>query len=555
MKNILQYLFLFSVTFLFSDSSIKKKADLNSEIDIKILEKSFDLFKINYVDSLVDEEIIKAGIKGMLNQVDPYTKLLVESSKDNVDALRTGKYGGIGIQMGLVRDSLTVFSTFENSPAYFEGLNVGDYIMKIDTTFTDGLTVSECSKLIKGKLGTDVLLTVYRPGTREKIEFALTRDNIQLKKVPYWGLDQGVGYVRLTKFSKNSDKDFKNALIDLNNNNLEGLIIDLRGNSGGLLNVSKNILEYFTNRGELLFTQKGKTSRSNKEYISRRKAIIDEDIPIVVLEDKNSASASEIVSGSLQDLDRAVIMGQTTFGKGLVQHIYDLNEETSLRITTAKYYLPSGRIIQKQDYLNNGFLTDGLDKNDSTFVTKKGRIVFGGGGVQPDIVTTKTVKSNYINALWRNKVFLTFGSIYIANHPDLKLPVDVNDHLISDFKKFLETYKIDYLLPGESEYNKMKNKINANNISINPLSKHISINKNYNDLKFMDDYFKQLKEVQFYLPHNKKEIKYGIIREFSKILGGEREQIKASLYNDSEYIEAKKLLLNKEKYYSILSVE
>ena len=150
-------------------------------------------------------------------------------------------------------------------------------------------------------------------------------------------MDQGVGYVRLTKFSKNSDKDFKNALIDLNNNNLEGLIIDLRGNSGGLLNVSKNILEYFTNRGELLFTQKGKTSRSNKEYISRRKAIIDEDIPIVVLVDKNSASASEIVSGSLQDLDRAVIMGQTTFGKGLVQHIYDLNHNPNLQPETNRY--------------------------------------------------------------------------------------------------------------------------------------------------------------------------------------------------------------------------
>ena len=336
---------------LFSNSESKKEY-------IEVLEKSINLLETNYVDSINLSQMILSGVKGLMVPLDPYTKLLMDQSKESYDLLRKGKYGGIGIQIGLRRDTLTVLATYENSPAYSEGLQVGDNIMMIDSLSTKGLTLKESSTQIKGELDSTVVLHIYRASTKQKMKFELTRANIPLKNVPYAGInDEGIGYIRITRFSKNSDKDFKDGLKKIIDEGLKGLIIDLRSNSGGLLRSAINILDNITERGELLLTQKGKTPRSNNEFSSRRQPILDKKIPIVVLINGRSASASEIVAGAIQDLDRGVVIGQKSFGKGLVQRMYDLNDTTTLKITTAKFYLPSGRLIQKQDYLNNGFLT------------------------------------------------------------------------------------------------------------------------------------------------------------------------------------------------------
>ena len=556
-KNVVFLIIIVSLLLSKDKKEIKFNNEENYEDYIELFESSFNKLKVNFVDSVNESEIIKAGIKGMLKNLDPYTKLLEDNSLESFDILRKGKYGGVGIQIGLRRDTLTVLSPMEDSPAYSEGIIAGDKIMKVDSTFTKGLSVSDASNLIKGKVGSSVVLGIYRPSTKENLNFELTRSNIVVKHVPYWGIDENnIGYIRITRFSRNASKDFKIGLEELQKQNIKGLIIDLRGNSGGLLSNAINILDYLCERGELLLFSKGKTNRSNKEWKSRRKPILDIDTPIVVLVNKGSASASEIVSGSLQDLDRAVILGQNTFGKGLVQHMYDLNDTITLKITTSKYYLPSGRLIQKQDYLDNGFLTDGLDKRDSLFTTKGGRLVQGGNGIAPDILTTRNTLSPYVQELWRQGVFLSFAASYVPFNKQLELPITIDSKIMKDFKLFIKDYDLDYQLKGEKEYLRFLEKMKKSPISINQYSKNIYSNKqgskDFIDKDMMNNYFEQIKKVQFSLDENQIWIKNGLEREISKVLGGEKERIKTSLNEDIEYKKAVELILNLKEYYTIL---
>ena len=539
----------------------KKQVEFNNNEDYKeyidLFESSFNKLKINFVDSVNESEMIKAGIKGMLKNLDPYTKLLEDNSLESFEILRKGKYGGVGIQIGLRRDTLTVLSPMEDSPAYSEGIIAGDKIMKIDSTFTKGMTVSDASKLIKGEVGSTVILNILRPSTKEKIDFELERSSIVVKHVPYWGVDKNnIGYIRITRFSRNASKDFKKGLEELQDKNIKGLVIDLRGNSGGLLSNAINILDYLCERGEVLLKSKGKTNRSNKEWKSRRKPILDIDTPIVVLVNRGSASASEIVAGAIQDLDRGVVIGQNTFGKGLVQHMYDLNDTITLKITTSKYYLPSGRLIQKQDYLDNGFLTDGLDKVDSLFTTKGGREVKGGNGIIPDIKTERNILSPYVQELWRQGVFLSFAASYVPFNKDLKIPVVIDTKIMNAFKLFIKDYTLEYKLKGEDEYLKFLDKVNMSPISINKFSRNIYFKDSYNNEQNstipVENYFNEIKKVQFSLEENQKWIKNGLEREISKVIGGEKERIKASLNEDLEYRKAINLILNLKDYYSIL---
>ena len=526
---------------------------------LDMLEQS--LIKLNdaYVDSIDSDELIKSGIKGMLKPLDPYTKLLVGSSKDKLDMLRTGKYGGVGIQIGNIFDTLTVLNTFEDSPAYLEELHIGDQIFKIDSTETKGMKISEIVKLIKGELGTEVVLHIFRPYTRQKLEFPLTRSNIQINDVPYWGVDKNsIAYIRVNRFSKNTGKDFRKALLELKETDMQGLVIDLRSNSGGLLSNAISMLDKIVDRGEVLLKTKGRLERSNKTFSSRAKPIIDKDIPIAVLINKSSASASEIFAGVLQDYDRAVIIGQKSFGKGLVQSMFNLNDTTTLKITTAKYYTPSGRLIQKQDYMKDGFFTDGLDKKDSMFVTLKNkRSVYGGGGITPDIITKVSDKTDYIKALWRKKMFLKFASIYVPKE-SITAPILIDDKILSDFKVFIDEYDLNYSLPGERELNKMKDKL----LSYAKDSK----NKNLVDkvlfwrkpkekrlINNLNKYYEMEKRNQFYNPLNYRWIVNGLQREMSMVVEGKKEQMKVSLYEDNDYLKAVEILKDANKYYDILS--
>ena len=538
--------------------------DQNTQDYLDMLETAFYRVRASYVDSINESEIIKAGIKGMMKPLDPYTRFLSGSSKDRLDMLRTGKYGGVGIQIGLRRDTLTVLTPFEDSPAYTEGIHSGDQILMIDSVKTKGMSLKDASKLIKGELGSVVVLTIYRPSARIKISFELTRANIIIKHVPYWGVDEnGIGYIRITKFSKNTAKDFGTGLQELIDENLKGLVIDLRGNSGGLLNNSINILDKLTDRGINLLNTRGRIPKSNREMNSRRAPKLSPDIPIAVLINRSSASASEIVSGVIQDLDRGVIVGEKSFGKGLVQSMYNLNDTTTLKVTTAKYYTPSGRLIQKEDYLNNGFLTDGLDKKDSLFTTRGGRIVKGGGGITPDVEIKRTSLPPYVQGLWREGVFLTFAAEYVPMN-EIESPIIITDKIYRDFEVFLKEYEINYKLPGEKDLNKLKIALRSQddlkkitNTSI--LSKLMFWKKSKSAILQLtgkvDKYYQNKRNGQYWDPNNIKWVKNGLLREMSLVASGNREKIRVSLIEDNVYQEAAEILLDMNRYYDIFEPE
>ncbi|MBC8311392.1 MAG: S41 family peptidase [Candidatus Marinimicrobia bacterium] len=544
-----------------SRKSLKEKSvsakSKETQAYLDMLETAFLKLRDTYVDSINETEIIKAGIKGMMSPVDPYTKFLSGSSKDRLDMLRTGKYGGVGIQIGMRRDTLTVLAPMEDSPAYSEGIHSGDQIYKIDSTLTEGMSIRDASELIRGELGSVVVLHMFRPVTKERIAFELTRANIKLNDVPYWGLDENnIGYIRIKKFSKNTAKEFRDAMIDMSKNGMKGLVIDLRGNSGGLLNNAINMLDVITPRGTELLSTRGRIDRANKTISSRRRPIVSSDVPIAVLINRSSASASEILAGVLQDLDRAIIIGQKSFGKGLVQSMFNLNDTTTLKVTTAKYYTPSGRLIQKQDYLNDGFLTDGLDKHDSTFVTSGGRIVKGGGGISPDIEMDINPLPVFVQGLWRSGVFLTFAATYVPMHGIVE-PFLISDKIVNDFKVFLNEYEIEYRLPGERELEKLKEKLNSeilseNNSILDNLLFWRKSSKERLTTK-IDNYYRKERNRQFGDADNRKWIENGLLREMSRIVSGEKSRIKSGLEVDSGYHKAVEILLDQNKYYDLLT--
>tara|TARA_B110000438_G_scaffold106081_1_gene104378 strand:+ start:840 stop:2597 length:1758 start_codon:yes stop_codon:yes gene_type:complete len=525
---------------------------------LDMLETAFLKLRDTYVDSINEKEIIKAGIKGMMKPVDPYTRFLSGSSKDRLDMLRTGKYGGVGIQIGMRRDTLTVLAPMEDSPAYSEGIHSGDQIYKIDSTLTEGMSIKDASALIRGELGSVVVLHMFRPVTKERIAFELTRANIKLNDVPYWGLDENnIGYIRIKKFSKNTAKEFRDAMVDMSKNGMKGLVIDLRGNSGGLLNNAINMLDVLTPRGTALLSTRGRIDRSNKTISSRRRPIVNSDVPIAVLINRSSASASEILAGVLQDLDRAVIIGQKSFGKGLVQSMFNLNDTTTLKVTTAKYYTPSGRLIQKQDYLDNGFLTDGLDKYDSTFVTTGGRVVKGGGGISPDVEMDVNPLPVYVQGLWRSGVFLTFAATYVPMH-DMEEPLHISNKVVNDFKVFLQEYEIEYDLPGEKYLEKLKEKLITNKSLSNKESLLDNIlfwrkSPKARLTNKIDRYYEQERNRQFDDLENRKWIENGLLREISRIVSGEKSRIKAGLNVDSGFHKAIEILRDQNQYYDLLT--
>ena len=550
--------------------SVKKKNklefsnDQNTQDYLDMLEAAFYRVRESYVDSVNESEIIKAGIKGMMKPLDPYTKFLSGSSKDRLDMLRTGKYGGVGIQIGLRRDTLTVLTPFEDSPAYSEGIHSGDQILMIDSVKTKGMSLRDASKLIKGELGSVVELTIYRPSARTKISFELTRANIVIKHVPYWGVDEhGIGYIRITKFSKNTAKDFGIGLQELVDDNLKGLVIDLRGNSGGLLNNSINILDKLTDRGINLLNTRGRIPKSNRKMNSRRAPMLAPDIPIAVLINRSSASASEIVSGVIQDLDRGVIVGEKSFGKGLVQSMYNLNDTTTLKITTAKYYTPSGRLIQKEDYFKEGFLTAGLDEDDTLFTTRGGRVVKGGGGITPDVEIKRTTLPPFVQGLWKEGVFLTFAAEYVPMN-NIEVPIEITDKIYKDFENFLSEYEINYNLAGEKYLNKLKNALRSQEdlkgkTNSTFISKLMFWKKSKSEIlqltEKVDIYYKNKRKGQYWESRNIKWIKNGLLREMSLVASGNKEKIRVSLIEDNVYQEAVEILLDMNRYYDIFEPE
>jgi carboxyl-terminal processing protease len=402
-----------------------------------------------YVDETDPGKMIKTSIDQMLRTLDPYTVYIPESQTEDIQLMTTGEYGGVGALIEQDSNKVYISDPYQGSPAERAGLRAGDIIKEVDGRNVSGKSTSEISPMMKGAVGSSVKLTVERPYTRERLTVTLVREKIRFPNVPYFAvLPDGMGYIRLSGFTEGAGKEVKDALNTLKGQGARGIVLDLRSNPGGLLIEAVEVMNIFVPKGQEIVTTKGKSRQWEATY-SCRYDPVDTLIPVAVLVNSGSASASEIVAGAMQDLDRGVIIGQRTFGKGLVQTTRNLAYNANLKLTTAKYYIPSGRCIQALDYTNrrpDGSVGHVPDSLITEFKTRTGRIVKDGGGVGPDIsVEPQTLSGLSANLLYQNKIF-DYATRYRNMNPSINPPASfaISDDIYQDFRDFLVSDKFTY---------------------------------------------------------------------------------------------------------------
>ena len=400
--------------------------------------KELDLF---YVDTIDPNKTVREGIDAMLYSLDPYTEYYPEDDQAELEQMLKNSYGGIGsvITWNAKRKRSVISEPYEGMPAAEVGLKAGDVLLEIDGKDLMGKNNQQVSEMLRGQVGTSFKLKVERPGEKKPLEFDIVRRSIQLPLIPYYGVvGDHVGYINLSTFSGRPAKEFKRAFLDLKKQGIASLVIDLRNNGGGLLDESVEIANYFLPRGKTLVTTKGKIEQASNTYKTLREPI-DLDIPIAVLVNSVTASASEILAGSLQDLDRAVLVGTRTFGKGLVQTTRPLPYGGTMKITTSKYYIPSGRCVQAIDYTHrneDGSVGRIPDSLTTVFHTAAGREVRDGGGVTPDIEVKQEKLPNILFYLVNDNLIFDYATDYCLKHPTIAAPeqFEVTDADYADFK-------------------------------------------------------------------------------------------------------------------------
>ncbi len=434
--------------------------EISRNIDIFVsMYRELDMY---YVDEIKHGEIMKNGIDAILESLDPYTNYIPESEIEDYRFMTTGQYGGIGSMIGQKGEYVVVTDPYEGFPAQKADLRAGDVILEIDGKTIKGKKTDEISKILKGQPNTQVKLLIKRPGESTPMEKIITRAEIKINSVPYYGmLDNEVGYIKLTGFTENASQEVKTALLDLKNkNNAKSIVLDLRGNPGGLLNEAVDIVNLFVDRGIEVVTTKGKVKEWDKSYKAMN-APVDTQIPLVVLVNSGSASASEIVSGSIQDLDRGIVIGQRTFGKGLVQTTRPLSYNSQLKVTTAKYYIPSGRCIQALDYSHrneDGSVGKVPDSLVSLFKTKKGRVVADGGGISPDWAIKPEELSNISRSLITKQLIFDYATEYRSKNPSVApaKSFKLTDSEYEAFVAWLADKDYDYVTRSEKSLDELK---------------------------------------------------------------------------------------------------
>ena len=431
----------------------------NIERFIQVLTKVRD----HYVEPVTSDKLMDAAIRGMLRTLDPYSQYLDKEEAQRLETTTHGAFGGIGISIGIRDGWVTVISPIEGTPAWRAGIQGGDRIIKIDGTSTEGLSLDDAMKKMRGDKGTSVILTMYREGRDKPIDFTIVRDIITIKSVPYAGmLSNGVGYIRLSNFSERSREEIDAALAKVEKENPKGLILDLRYNPGGLLSQAVEVSEEFAPRGKKIVYTRGRDPSQNKDFFSSSDQPHSR-YPLVVLVNQYTASASEIVSGAVQDLDLGLVAGQTTFGKGLVQTVIPLTRSIKgpkLKLTTAKYYTPSGRCIQKDEQLKDGALAASDDDEDSDtpalpdsmkqnkpkpeYHTEMGRTVFGGGGITPDVELDEVKYPRIVEDLESKQIFFKYAVRYAAKHQQAPAKYAITPAMREDFLGLLKAEKFDY---------------------------------------------------------------------------------------------------------------
>lgn len=515
--------------------------EINKQLDI--FAHVFREVNVSYVEDTEPGDLMRDAVDNMLRKLDPYTVYIPESDIENYRMMQTGQYGGVGASIIDRGDYVVVTTIREGFPAQQSGMQVGDEIISVEGKSMKGKSTEDVSGILKGSPGTEVEVEIRRDN--KMITLRLKREEIQLKSVPYYGMvSENTGYIVLTSFTDKASKEVGEALKDLkNNNNLESLILDLRGNPGGLLSEAVNVTNIFIDKGELVVETKSRLASENKVYKTLRKPI-DLAIPVVVLINGSSASASEIVSGTIQDLDRGVVLGQQSFGKGLVQQTKPLSYGSQLKITIAKYYTPSGRCIQAINYADrkkNGSVKRMPDSLRTAYSTRNGRKVLDGAGVDPDILIEKENIPPILASLIANHLVFDYATEYVRKHSTIPQPSEfmIGDSDYNDFIAFLNGKEYDYFTETEKKFNALKEV--AAKESYDEISEEIKVlSQKFHSHKNED--------LRRFKPQIVKYLEHEIVQRYYY----EKGRIIKQLQADTEVVAAIKLLNNNSKYQELL---
>ena len=509
--------------------------------------KVYKEIAVNYVDTVDPEEFMRAGIDGMLKTLDPYTVYIGEKENDEIDLMTTGKYGGVGITIGMRDGVVTVINLLDGYSAAKQGVDVGDKITAVDGSPTKGLSLEGVRQLVRGPLGTELKLTVEREGERKPIEFVLMREEISVRNVTYAGyVAPGLGYIRLERFSRTAGEDMRAAIKDLQaGGDLQGIVLDLRDNPGGLLESAVDVVSKFVPDGSLIVSTRGRKSDSDRKYFSSEIPMTPK-IPVAVLVNKMSASASEIVTGAVQDMDRGVIIGTRTFGKGLVQTITRISETSSLKMTTARYYTPSGRCIQEIDYWHRDDDGNGTTVPDSLrkeFRTAHNRPVWEGGGILPDTVVHEKDNGAYLAELQRKAMFFKYANHYAAVKKIVPDKFTVSDSVIDDFDSFLKEKGFVFQEEAESKLNDLRT-----------LASDARYDKSFLDgIKTLESVLQVDKERQIH--RYQEEVRAALKTEILARIKGDRARYESTFADDRQLQAAIGILKNHAVYNKLLAVK
>ena len=546
----MKYFRLFVVVFIFAAFTAgaqNKKNNFEISKSIDIYNNVLRQLNMYYVDEINPAELNEAAIKAMLDGLDPYTVFIPESQIEDVKLMTTGEYGGIGALIQYSDGKTMISDPYEGFPAAKAGLIPGDIFLEVNGVDVSEKNSSEISDLLKGTPGTTVKLKMQRLGEKEPIVRELKREKIKIDNIPYYTVfDNGIGYAVLSQFTKDCAKELKDVIVDMKKKQeLKGFILDLRGNGGGLLNEAVDIVNMFVPKNKLVVYQKGKVADQNFNHYTKHEPL-DLDIPLVVLVNEGSASASEIVSGSIQDFDRGVIVGQRTFGKGLVQNILPMSYNTQIKVTVAHYYLPSNRCIQEIDYSKKNKKTiDTLAKVDTlgkAFHTANGRVVYEGHGIQPDVKVEPEVVSTIATNLYAKNMFFKYANKFYSEHKSIKSAKEfkITDDIYNDFMQFVKNEGFTFKTKSEAD--------------IKALEKTAKTEGYLDEIKpILDQAVAKIEEEKGKdLVDNRDEIedllKYEIVSRYYYQKG----RIIATLEDDPELKRAVEVILNPEEYKNIL---